>query len=656
MERAVEPRFPVERVVRVPFDQSAWPAVPAFRLVAADAAALDPALDPAALDPATGIPRPSWDAALRALTVSLPKATTTTVTVLSFVEGEDLPLLGVWAWIREALQELSEQVGGRPDGAGELEVLGLDAQVLVERARTGGHWMITPGRTLTLVHAVQQPLGRPVLELQAAQRSPDENAARLSGRLHVHGASTLQVDLLAGWSDRVNDPRLPPGTGTCLCTAQLSSSGSRTPPPPDRSSPAAARRARWAGTTREPTRLASTSTRRRSITSATPGTISCATRRRPPRGSASTSTRTPLSPVPATTSCSRCRPRPARRRRHLPTSSRPSAGSAPRRRPSGPRSAMVAACASTSTPPGGAAGRGSCWGSCCGRRLSPSPPTTPPGAGWARSSPAGGWTRFWPSEGVVGNPAVGDFLEAAASDAGVDLPELTAASGPAGVDVVGHAVSWDAERGLWYADIVVQTATAYFPFLRMALARWQPASIPGAALSHVVLADVAQLAPDRAVLVTMDPWSPGTAQVIVSGPGYQLAEEFPFRPQTTVVTVEVQTRVDGIDDDVSGVGGRRPPSSLRRAGRRCGRGDQPSLARDCEPAGGSRAGDVPATHHRDRDLVRGPRSAASSWTVPRWCPGSSTPSTCRSTGEPCPVRSRWATRRSVGVRPGAPHH
>jgi hypothetical protein len=103
---------------------------------------------------------------------------------------------------------------------------------------------------------------------------------------------------------------------------------------------------------------------------------------------------------------------------------------------------------------------------------------------------------------------------------------------------------------LWYADVVVQTAAAYFPFIRMALARWQPASIPGAALSQVVLADVAQLAPDRAVLVTMDPWSPGTARVTVSGPGYRLAEEFTFRPQNPVVTVEVQTRVDGIDDDV----------------------------------------------------------------------------------------------------------
>jgi len=163
-----------------------------------------------------------------------------------------------------------------------------------------------------------------------------------------------------------------------------------------------------------------------------------------------------------------------------------------------------------------------------------------------------GMDPVWPAGGVNADLMLGDFLEAAASDSGVPLPELAAAGGPAGVDVVGHAVSWDAERGLWYADVVVQTGMAYFPFLRMALTRWQPASIPGAALSRVVLADVAQPAPDRSVLVTIDPWSPDTARVTVSGPGYQLAEEFPFRPQTPVVIVEVQTRVDGIDDDVLG--------------------------------------------------------------------------------------------------------
>ena len=550
VERAVEPRFPVERVVRVPFDQSAWPAVPAFRLVAADAAALDPALDPAALDPATGIPRPSWDAASRALTVSLPKATTTTVTVSSFVEGEDLPLLGVWAWIREALQELSEQVGGRPDGAGELEVLGLDAQVLVERARTGGHWMITPGRTLTLVHAVQQPLGRPVLELQAARRSLDENAARLSGRLHVHGASTLQVDLLAGWSDRVNDLASPTGYRDVPVHGAVEQFRIE--------DPAAAGQVFAGGSPP------------RAVGRYDPGTDTVGFDEHASPVHHVGDTRHHLVRYSATST--------SRFRQHfdpdavvtrtgddvllsVPSSARPPAPAPAYVVPTFGWQRSTATAVRSSIRHGGGLRvylDSTWWGSGEGELLgvvlwpaSVAVPADNPTRGRMGAFVTGwGMDPVWPSEGVVGNPAVGDFLEAAASDAGVHLPELAAVGGPAGVDVVGHAVSWDAERGLWYANVVVQTATAYFPFLRMALARWQPASIPGAALSHVVLADVAQLAPDRAVLVTMDPWSPGTAQVIVSGPGYQLAEEFPLRPQTTVITVEVQTRVDGIDNDV----------------------------------------------------------------------------------------------------------
>ena len=297
VEQAAEPRFPVERVVRVPFDQAAWPAVPAFRLVCVDPAALDPAVPDRA---ATGVPLPAWDQDARTLTVALPKASTTEVPVSSYVEVADLPLLGVWAWVREALQELSDEVGPLPDGAGELEVVGLDAQALVERSRTGGHWMLTPARTLTLVHAVQQPLGRPALELDAARRGQDENAARLSGRLHVHGASTLQVDLQAGWSDRVNDPASPTGyrdVPGARGRGAVPDRGRR--PPPDRSSREAARRARSACTTRHPTPSPS-STRPRSTTSATPGTTSCATPRRRRRGSASTSTPRRSSPGPAT--------------------------------------------------------------------------------------------------------------------------------------------------------------------------------------------------------------------------------------------------------------------------------------------------------------------------------------------------------------------
>jgi hypothetical protein len=150
-----------------------------------------------------------------------------------------------------------------------------------------------------------------------------------------------------------------------------------------------------------------------------------------------------------------------------------------------------------------------------------------------------GWgiDPVWPDGSVGANPVPSDFLESVASDSGVSLPELAAVGGPSGVDVVGHALSYDADRQLWYSDVVVQASGGYFPFIRLALVRWQPESIPSAALSRVVLADVMQLTPDRSVLATMDPWAPGTIRGTVSGTSYRLAEEVANRPQTAVVTV-----------------------------------------------------------------------------------------------------------------------
>ena len=85
---------------------------------------------------------------------------------------------------------------------------------------------------------------------------------------------------------------------------------------------------------------------------------------------------------------------------------------------------------------------------------------------------------------------------------------------PAGttVDVVPHAVGYDRERNLWYCDIVVRPDDAYFPFIRLALARFQPASIADHHLSSVVMADFAQLAPDRLAIV--EPGRTGQARKI----------------------------------------------------------------------------------------------------------------------------------------------
>ncbi len=72
------------------------------------------------------------------------------------------------------------------------------------------------------------------------------------------------------------------------------------------------------------------------------------------------------------------------------------------------------------------------------------------------------------------------------------------------VTAVGHEVHFDAERRQWYCDLELDTGMAYFPFVRLALARFQPVSVPNAHLSGVVLTDFAQVVPTRTAVVTRE--------------------------------------------------------------------------------------------------------------------------------------------------------
>ncbi len=65
------------------------------------------------------------------------------------------------------------------------------------------------------------------------------------------------------------------------------------------------------------------------------------------------------------------------------------------------------------------------------------------------------------------------------------------------LDVAPHDVTWSDDRQLWFCDIGLDPRAAYFPFIRLALARYQPSSIDGAYLSNIVLADFVALTPGR---------------------------------------------------------------------------------------------------------------------------------------------------------------
>lgn len=102
------------------------------------------------------------------------------------------------------------------------------------------------------------------------------------------------------------------------------------------------------------------------------------------------------------------------------------------------------------------------------------------------------------------------------------------------VDVAGHAVrladpsdpsvisNFDNERGLYYCDIDIDQGNAYWPFIRLALARYQPASLKDVELSRVILADYAQLAPDRSLSVVPARSFSGlpSYHVTLTGPGF----------------------------------------------------------------------------------------------------------------------------------------
>jgi hypothetical protein len=88
------------------------------------------------------------------------------------------------------------------------------------------------------------------------------------------------------------------------------------------------------------------------------------------------------------------------------------------------------------------------------------------------------------------------------------------------LDCAPHDVAWNDQRQLWYCDIELDPGACYYPFIRLALARYQPASIAGAYLSNIVLADFVALTPARwlAVATTADP---RRRQVTVSGYTYR---------------------------------------------------------------------------------------------------------------------------------------
>ena len=102
---------------------------------------------------------PEWDPATRAADGVPAKGQTAVVPLSSYMTPDDLKLMGQWQWLREFV-DLAPSSARSPAHLLPGQPVDLIAHVL-QRAVEGGHWMLNPPTLLTLVHAVQQPIGRP---------------------------------------------------------------------------------------------------------------------------------------------------------------------------------------------------------------------------------------------------------------------------------------------------------------------------------------------------------------------------------------------------------------------------------------------------------------------------------------------------------------
>ena len=170
---------------------------------------------------------------------------------------------------------------------------------------------------------------------------------------------------------------------------------------------------------------------------------------------------------------------------------------------------------------------------------------------------AWGSDPVWKSAPPALPPTVGALPRHAGYASGLTLEEL-----PTTVTVIvaAHDVQFDHDRKLWYCDIEIDVGNSYFPFVRLALARYQAHSLPNAHLSRVVMTDFIQLVPDRTADVVL---SPGSASVTVhgfSGRNYVAdVSPFPFvdpdlfKPGTapnTKMRVVLERRVQGVPGDL----------------------------------------------------------------------------------------------------------
>jgi hypothetical protein len=129
---------------------------------------------------------PVWNASSRSFTIALPKSAQVQINYACFWRPDDLPAVsGMHACVNKA---------GVGTPAAQLALRGL-------------HWMFSPWRTIRLVHAVQQPLQAPQIGQNVSQvtKNYGDTFIYITTRLSVHGSSSDKIDVSANWTEWTDD-------------------------------------------------------------------------------------------------------------------------------------------------------------------------------------------------------------------------------------------------------------------------------------------------------------------------------------------------------------------------------------------------------------------------------------------------------------------
>jgi hypothetical protein len=485
-----------------------WPNTTPFRFV---------------LDEGSGPPVFTENATERVLRVYLPKAELVTV-AMSCVLTDDpttkppsmLSTMQIWSLIEAA----------KPSNRAELHTLALNGQ----------HWMLTPPRILTLVHAVQQPLIDPEFENLQAAKVLGQTFATLTDEFRISGKSTIKIDIQATWTDPVDDLSTNPQPVVLNGAVRAF----EVPINPDEI--VAVIDDNQQATKHFSSKHEFHDTRHRNVTY-----IAVATTRFMEyfpdslRSDPANFTRTSQ---PVTISIlNSARPAAPKPLYVIPTfgweSGNEGAWTTSKRSGGGLRVYL--------DRPWLSSGEGELlaavlWG------CAPPPGTNLPG--WEIPDFLKGFVTQWgkdpiwsaaapPTQAV---PIPESFLNAVAVGTELTLDELS--YNPfVSFTAVGHKVVYDDTHGrrLWYCDIQMDMGEAYFPFIRLALARYQPQSVANAHLSRVVLVDFIQLMPDRSASITFDPIDPTSVKLAVSGLTYT-------GPNSAIMVAILQTQPAGSGD------------------------------------------------------------------------------------------------------------